>query len=372
VSRARRLAGYITSWSRPLAIYAVSRVVTVAALTSAMLVRPGLTAHQVFGAWDGAWYLDTARFGYPHSVPIVGGQAGKSTLGFFPLYPLLIRAGHAVGLPYTVSGIAVSTAFGGLAIVLVWFLAHELAGVDVADRTVLLLCFFPGSVVCSLVYSEPLMLALALACLFALIRKRWVVAGLCAALATAARPTGVALVACCVWCALEEIRRTGRRGMLALAAPLLAPVGMLTFFAFLHFRVGSASAYLRTQRDGWGERVQLTAIAHQLSGLHRAGSAVDLNVLTKIIGLVVIVCLCVVLVRAKLPVVLTVFSVTIVVLALVSRDVGARPRFIWMAFPLFIAAAQRLRGVALGTVVAGSAVLLGVYAMLVSMLVVTP
>src|SRR5438128_829027 len=76
-----------------------------------------------------------------------------------------------------------------------------------AGRPVALFCFFPGAMVLSLAYSEALMLALAIGCLLALLKERWVTAGVLGAFATATRPNAVALVAACAWAAGTAIWR---------------------------------------------------------------------------------------------------------------------------------------------------------------------
>lgn len=373
VSRTSRFAGpvrFVRSVSTPLAVYVSSRAVTVAAMAPAMLVPPRRTAHQIFSVWDGAWYLEVARSGYPHVVPEVGGSVVKSTLGFFPLFPLILRAGHSVGLPYIVAGLLAAMALGAIAMVVIWLLVKSLSGADAANRTVALLCFFPGSIVCSLVYSEALMLALAAGCLLALLRQRWLIAGTLAALATATRPTAGVLIACCLWEALRAIR-SDRRAWRSLIAPAVAPLGLISFFLFLRVRTGSTLAYMHTQRQGWGERISLATPAHQIADVSRTRFG-DLNVLVVAIGIVTVFVLGLMLVRSGLPSVLSLYSLGLVAAAMLSSGVGPRPRFIFVAFPLIAALALRVRDMAFATLLAVFGVLLGVYAIVVPISLLTP
>jgi len=58
---------------------------------------------EIFAAWDSGWYFDIARRGYYWSAD------GQSSIAFFPLYPMLIRAFQEVtGLGDAVSALAVS------------------------------------------------------------------------------------------------------------------------------------------------------------------------------------------------------------------------------------------------------------------------
>src|SRR5207244_3212191 len=116
---------------------------------------------------------------------------------------------------------------GLVAVLLLWKLIASLVDRQAADRGVALFCFFPGAIAFSLPYSEPLMLALGIGCLTALLRRQWVLAGILAGLATATRPNALALILPCTWAAGEAIR--SRRQWRALIAPAFAPLGTVLF-----------------------------------------------------------------------------------------------------------------------------------------------
>jgi hypothetical protein len=68
-----------------------------------------------------------------------------------------------------------------------------------------------------------------------------------------------------------------------------------------------------------------------------------------------------------------VYALGIVVLALFSKTLGARPRFVFTAFPLIVAPARMLRGAAFTTLVACMATVLGGFTVLsLSSLLATP
>jgi len=67
--------------------------------------------------------------------------------------------------------------------------------VSVAEKTMVLMAMFPGSFVLSFAYTEALLLTLAGGCFWFLLRRQWLAAGVLAALGTATRPNGLALVA---------------------------------------------------------------------------------------------------------------------------------------------------------------------------------
>src|SRR5436309_667471 len=175
----------------------------------------GTLRHHAFthelAQWDGLWYRAVADHGYPDHV-----VHAQSTLGFFPLYPMVIwLVGHALVLPIahheilstTIAGIVVSGLGGLAATILVGRLAESWWGEPAARRAVLIFCLFPGSVVFSMVYAEGIMIPLAAGCILALQRRRWVLGGVLAGIATATEPQALVLVAVCVVSALLELRR---------------------------------------------------------------------------------------------------------------------------------------------------------------------
>ena len=250
-SPADRTAG---AGRRAVRVYGWSRLLTLVTALAAGL-RVGGGPMPFLNMWDAGWFLAVARDGYPHRIPTAAGHAVQSTLAFFPLFPLLLKI-VAVLTPLSdaLAGVAVSLAAGAVAVVMIHRTALRLTGdPGRALRAVALFSFFPGSMVLSMPYSEGVMVALAAACLLALLEERWWTAGLCAALATASRASALALVPACLWQAVAAIRRDrrdrapeaahGLPRLRPLVAPLLAPLGTVAYFAFLRIRTGDFFAY---------------------------------------------------------------------------------------------------------------------------------
>lgn len=333
------LAGWFRPLVRPLAWYAASRLLILVVGAVAILVHSQLSIGDFFAMWDGDWYLRIAREGYPHTVPDGVGLHVRTELAFFPLFPLMIRAvTWATPIPEVWAGTLISLLFGAVSVVLMSYLARTLTDKQTADRAVALFCFFPGSLVLSVAYSEGVMIALALACTLALLRRRWLAAGLAAGLATAARPNAVALVAACAWQSLTAIRQ--RREWRSVVAPLLAPAGMLAFFAFLWHHTGVLDAWFQVERRGWNQRFDF--------GLHAVDVLGDFlnDPFDGLARFIVVTCLAflivsmVILVRRRLPGALNVYTVVIAALATLSTIDIVRVRAILTAFPLFIALAM--------------------------------
>jgi hypothetical protein len=157
----RRWNWVATGWSRYrylLGVYAASRVLyMLVAVVDALLQHKDLSIE--LSNWDGQWYVQTTEHWYFHHVFTLPGQ--YSTLGFLPLFPLLMwLVAHVTQLSVIASGVTLSIICGAVATVLVIELAKEWWGEAAARRALLFWCFFPGTIVFSMVYTEGLTFAL--------------------------------------------------------------------------------------------------------------------------------------------------------------------------------------------------------------------
>ncbi len=304
--------------------------------------RPGTPLGLIAGVltqWDGLWYMEIVRGGYPRSIPpdITYFQQ-EARAAFFPLYPTVVRAIDRV-FPGgdTFAALSVNLALAVLAVVLVGVLARRLYGVQVAERAMVLFAVFPGSVVLSYAYAEALLIVLAAACLWFLLDDRWLFAGIAAGLATATRPNGVALVAACAVASAIAIYR--RRDWLSLIAPLLAPIGFISFQLFLAGHTGESWAWFRVQREAWREGTSFgaTAVSNTFSFFtHPLQSPTDALTAASLFALLGgLWCLW----KRRLPWPFVVYIGVVIALMLIPSTVTARPRFLYTAFPLIISVA---------------------------------
>jgi hypothetical protein len=155
---------------------------------------PGPAVFEMWARWDAEWYLLIADRGYGADDAFVGRpvayQPGDDA-GFFPLYPMLVRAMAGSGLPPLVAGVLVANLALLAALALLWDLARRDHGEETAGRAVWLLLAFPTSFFLSAVYAESIQLATLLGALALARAGRPLAAGGCAALCTLAKPTGV-------------------------------------------------------------------------------------------------------------------------------------------------------------------------------------
>lgn len=306
-------------------------------LTSGSAVRPMI---DVLTSWDGKWYLDIVRSGYPRDVPSnVTYNIAEARAAFFPLFPMLARAADAV-LPFgdVAAVLALNHLLGLIAVVLIGVLAARMFGDRVGRTAAVLAAIFPGSFVFSFAYSEALMITLAAATLLMLHEREWVAAGVLAAFTTAARPNGVAIVVACAVAALLAIRE--RHEWRSLIAPALAPLGFVAFQLYVGVHANEPAVWFRVQREAWGEGASFgwTAVKNTASAIiHPVTSPTDTITAISVITTVVLVWLAW---RARLSWPIYAYSWTVLAMMLLPATVTARPRFLFTAFPLLIGAAK--------------------------------
>ncbi|MDI2127339.1 glycosyltransferase family 39 protein [Yinghuangia seranimata] len=341
------LLAYASTWLLTLGVWAWLGDRNVARVPSAERRRyHGWQLHFVFK--DASNYLDVARFGYPAHLPLApDGSVRANNTAFFPLLPMIVRAVATVlGGRYVVAALLVSVVLGAASAYAVWRLAGHLRGRVVADRAVLLYCVFPGAFVFGFLYSESLAALLAAFCLLALARRRWLLAGVLAGVGTAVRPNMVALCVACAVAAGLAVHRD--RDWKSLWAPLLSPLGGAAYLAWGTQRYGDARFWFRTQAEGWDQHTDWgAATVKRVLWLDPALSAEPAQNLVHTVFFVLAAVGVVWLFRTRLPLPATVFALGVLLLSFTASAQGSKPRFVWTAFPLFVAAATRLRGRAL-------------------------
>ena len=247
-----------------LALYALARVVTTTILLLVMQhqVPSGMTggndvpvSYFPFTAlWDGQWYQTIAQHGYPSTLPTSeGGAVQQNAWAFYPLFPLMARAGMAVtGLDFPAVGSTIALLCGAGAAVLVGLLLRERIGDPAAYLVVALWASFPASVTLQLAYTESLAMLLLVGYLYALARERWLVATVVALLVGLSRPIAVPLglvtlvVVVLRWRARRERPLTAGTYAAMLAALVGCGVAGLLWPAIAWWRTGVRSAYTDT------------------------------------------------------------------------------------------------------------------------------
>jgi hypothetical protein len=234
-----------------LAGYLAVRLVGLLVLWLMARQHGGVHVSTLLGKWDGRWFVDIARNGYDTTLTHrPNGSVVNTNIVFFPGYPYAIKAVAATGVSELWAGIAVAWAAGLAAawgIFAVGRLAYD-ARVGVA--LAVLWGVVPHAIVESMVYSEALFTALAAWCLYALLQRRWVAAGvLCLLAGTTRAAAGVLVAVVMVAAALALVRR--RDGSRPLVALVLAPLGLVGYLAWVATALGRWDGWSYMQDKGW-------------------------------------------------------------------------------------------------------------------------
>lgn len=211
----------------------------------------------LLGAWDGRWYRTVAEHGYLLE------PGRQSDPAFFPLFPLLLRAAHALGLGWVAGGILLANLSFLAALVLFAELTRGLFDEAFARRAVMLLAVFPAGAAFSLAYPESLVLALIAGGVVAARRDRWLLAAALLAAGTLARPeTAFATIP------LVPLARRSRRGVAwgAVAAPFAA---LGSFALYLGATLHDPLAWTHAER-AWGRRFTPLGLARAIAGVPQA------------------------------------------------------------------------------------------------------
>ncbi|MFV0128682.1 hypothetical protein ACLGI4_13340 [Streptomyces sp. HMX112] len=298
-------------------------------------------------SWDSDWYLRIAAHGYGRVLHWPDG-AVQSDMAFFPLYPGLVRAVTAV-LPVSggTAGLLVSWTAAGAAAWGIHLVGERLHGRAVATTLVLLWGLLPHSIVLSMAYTEPLLTAFAAWSLYAVLTRRWLWAGVLAALAGASRPNGVAVAAAVGAAAVYELyrllrdqRRTDWR---IWAAAATAPAGWAGYLLWVGSRTGDLLGGYFAVQAGWTSRFDFGAGTVRFARTV-ATRPMDLGFTVSLVLTGVGVLLFALLVLDRPPLVVLVYTAVLVVIAVGgSGFFESKPRFLLPAFPLLLPLACALR-----------------------------
>ncbi|GHC49642.1 glycosyltransferase family 39 protein [Streptomyces flavofungini] len=295
--------------------------------------------HLLAESWDCDWYLRIAADGYADTL---GHAFDTNNLAFFPLFPLLIRAGDAL-LPAPRGGVGLALAVGCsfLAAWGIFKVGDRLHGRRAGVLLVTLWACLPVALVQWMGYTESLFTALAAWSLYAVLTGRWVWAGALAALAGLTRPTGVAVAAAVSLTALLALRR--RFDARALTGALLAPLGWLAYVGWVGARLGRWDGYFAVQKlwhNEWDGGIGTLRWMKRLFLVERPQLFLVLVTLV-LLGALVLYVLSVAGREQPLP--LLVFTGLLVAIVLGSSGVYfPRARFLLPGFPLLLPVALAL------------------------------
>jgi hypothetical protein len=196
----------------------------------------------IWARWDGIWYTLIATQGY-------GPRAGGLD-AFFPAFPGLIHiVGDVLGGNYLLAGVLLNRVLLFPTVALFVQIVREEAGERAAWSAPLFFLLVPVAVFFLAVYTETLFLLACLGCFLAMRHERWLIAGLCCAVATATRLPGIVLVGAVLVEGL--VSRSYWKG---LGAAALGMSGLAAYALYLQLLYHDPLAFQHAYNYGWGGR----------------------------------------------------------------------------------------------------------------------
>ena len=326
------LGAVAKEWWRPLSIFLASRlaVLVMVGVAGVALRRP---VSSILVGWDAKWYLMIASKGYVHHIPHLGTEAkNQSNLGFFPLLPLIIRFIHLItGLAWSTSGFIAVSCTGVTASLALWWMLRDRFALDATARGLGLILLSPCALALSYVYSEGLILTGVALSLFLLGRKRWLLAGLAASLATAADPVGCAAILPCTVAAYFAIRDD--REWKSLLAPAASLIGVTSFFGYLWIHAGSPMTWFDAQRAGWQGGIYGLGVPNAIWSVLAHGFH-NVNPPVKVLSFLVAIWLVVRFVKIAVPPTWRAYVYGVLAFGMLSPIIGITPRILLRDGPL--------------------------------------
>lgn len=293
-------------------------------------------------SWDGGLYTHIAEYGY----------SSPQFAAFYPLFPVLEHllaafVGGAGPAGLLIANIAGLAAFGLLRMVFEW-----LRDVRVARYALLYHAFSPLAFYFAMPYTESLFLLLSAGVVVATERRRFLLAGLLAALAVLTRPTGITLLPALL-CLLLRQRVSWPRLLITLALPCAA---LASFAGYLAWRFGTPFASARANEVYWHRTLDWPWVS-VLGSLHMVVNSPSVIVRQHAIVDVVLVgvalfcatAYCIAATRLRFGQEYAIYVWGSMLLALsypifqpdLSDLLAAAPRYLLVVFPLYLPLALR-------------------------------
>lgn len=277
---------------------------------------------QSLSNWDGGHYLGIAEKGYSE----------KFQYAFFPLYPLVIKAFYQVTHNYLLAAVLISAMATFLGLQLLYKLIAMDFNKKIAQNSVLAFLFFPASFFLLTAYSEGLFFFLTVAAFYFLRQNKLFWATLAAALVSATRLIGLAVVAGLL--VEVGIRQGFNRKNWYL---IFAPLGFFIYCIFLYTQTGDPF-YFITAENHWQRTLVVPGIGfwEALKGVASNGFINSApNVVFDLAFAIFGVGFAVRSFRF-LPASFAVYSLVSVGIPLFTPTLSSMPRFLLPVFPIFV------------------------------------
>jgi len=282
--------------------------------------------------WDTGWFVRIAEEGY-----------ASGTVGFFPLYPMLIRiGGWLVGNIETAGFIISNIALVGVCVAL-WKLITNVIkneqAAEIADIAVALFLFGSVNFFYSIVYTESAFLLFALMCINNARGNRWWRAGLFGLLAALTRNVGIFLIVPMLieYFSISLCRPFFKKDTSVLKAiPCLLPALGIFLWCMYHWaRFGDPLLFFKAQ-SAWGRVLSWPWVPFTNTQLDRWDLFYKYWFIGHVIAAVgIFVYSCI----KRIPLSLVIFAAMCILFNCSAQHLEAIPRLLSAIFPLYIGGA---------------------------------
>jgi hypothetical protein len=285
---------------------------------------------EIWNRWDALNYQKLAQFGYSATGDM------QPLLVFYPLFPWSVRLFALISRDYLVSAFVVSTLASLVAAIVLLRLVELDYSKELAQRAVWFLFVFPTSYFLHIGYTESLFLMLALSCVYAARRERWLIAGVFGALTCLTRANGLVLIPVLIVEAGHQYLTT-RRWRWQWLYILLVSSGFGGYLLLNQHVTGNALAFTSLMQQFFSKSLSspLTGIDNALGSLSRAPTEAEMigtqEVLFIALGLV-----CTVVSWIKLRPAYSVWMTGNWLLFVSVSFVLSVPRYTLTMFPIYI------------------------------------
>lgn len=279
-----------------------------------------------FGNFDGVHYLGIAKDAYAYQYTQV----------FFPLYPILVKiVSLATFGNLVLAGLLVSNIAFLAALILFYKMIAKTYSQNIALWSVIFLLAFPTSFYFGAVYTEGLFFLLIISAFYLSGQKKYLAAAIVGSFASATRLIGVFLAPLIVsW-----------KNLRAVLPALLVPVGFLVYVIYLKLQFNNPLYFLTAQQIFGQERsvgsiVLLPQVIYRylkilstVQGQPLATAAIELSATA-----LALLLLAAAIKKVKLQWVF--FSFAAILIPTLTGTLTSMPRYILVAFPIYIVLAQ--------------------------------
>lgn len=285
-----------------------------------------------FANFDGVHYLTIASHGY----------AAQFTQVFFPLYPLIINVIRTLSnINPIIIGLIISNVFFFLSI----FIFYKLLSLDYKKVTIkwILATFitFPTSFYFGSIYTESFFFFLIISAFYFARKKRWLISGILGGLASATRLAGIFLLPALWW----EWQKSNSKNSNFLSPLYLIPVGLLSYMLYLQIKFGDFLYFWHAQPVFGAERTGETVVLlpQILWRYFKIFTSISWQTevfwipFLEFVSTVGAIILLIAGFIKKIRLSYLVFSILAVLVPTLTGTFSSMPRYILMAFPIFIA-----------------------------------